>query len=109
MSTTTQNNVSLPLGGAWRLPQVLAYTGLSRTTIFRLEKAGEFPAHVNLTSRAVGWDSAAVTAWKDRKFAKATASSALMATDTTLSPQPPLVDTPVAQSKKPPKAPPALR
>jgi prophage regulatory protein len=46
-----------------RFPQVKARTGLSRTTIHRLIKAGEFPAPKSLGVRAVGWKASAVKDW----------------------------------------------
>jgi prophage regulatory protein len=46
-----------------RFPQVRARTGLSRTTIHRLIKAGEFPAPKSLGVRAVGWKASAVKDW----------------------------------------------
>lgn len=38
-----------------RLPQVKARTGLSRSTIYSLIKAGQFKAPISLGARAVGW------------------------------------------------------
>ena len=46
-----------------RLPQVLAMTGLSKTTLHRLEAAGRFVSRRKLSERAVGWDVAEVEAW----------------------------------------------
>jgi prophage regulatory protein len=46
-----------------RLPQVKARTGLSRTTIHRLIKAGAFPPAKSLGVRAVGWPLSAVKDW----------------------------------------------
>ena len=46
-----------------RLPEVLEMTGLSRTTVWRLERKGEFPRRVQLGPRAVGWQSSAVEEW----------------------------------------------
>jgi prophage regulatory protein len=43
--------------------EVLALTGLSRTTIWRLTKTGEFPASVKISARRVAWDIATVEAW----------------------------------------------
>jgi prophage regulatory protein len=47
----------------FRFPEVRARTGLSRTTIHRLIKAGDFPAPKSLGVRAVGWKVSAVKAW----------------------------------------------
>ena len=46
-----------------RMPAVNARTGLCRTSIYDLIKAGEFPAPVKLGSRAVGWLESDITAW----------------------------------------------
>jgi prophage regulatory protein len=46
-----------------RLKQVIARTGLSRSSIYSFTKSGSFPAHVSLGARAVGWDSQAVDKW----------------------------------------------
>lgn len=46
-----------------RRPEVLAKTGLSATTIYNLEKKGEFPQHFMLTPRCAAWDEAEVDAW----------------------------------------------
>jgi len=46
-----------------RWPQVKAATGLSRTTIWRLEKAGQFPKRRSLGSNSVGWLHSELTAW----------------------------------------------
>jgi prophage regulatory protein len=47
----------------WRLPRVIAETGLSRSEIYRRVKQGVFVAPVRLGARAVAWDSSAVQAW----------------------------------------------
>lgn len=46
-----------------RVPQVVARTGLSRTTIHLRVKAGTFPAPFSLGARAVGWLDTAVDRW----------------------------------------------
>ena len=46
-----------------RLPEVLRLTGLSRSTVYRKIKAGEFPRPVKLGKRAVGWREFEVIAW----------------------------------------------
>jgi prophage regulatory protein len=46
-----------------RLPQVLETTGLSKATIYRLERAGDFPKRVSLSPGAVGWGQTAVQEW----------------------------------------------
>ena len=46
-----------------RLPEVSNATGLSRSTIFRLMHAGDFPPSIKLTSRTVGWYSTDIETW----------------------------------------------
>jgi prophage regulatory protein len=38
-------------------------TGLSWRTIQRLEAEGDFPAHIQLSARAIGWRADEVDAW----------------------------------------------
>lgn len=46
-----------------RLPEVLARTGLSKTTIQRLEAAGKFPRRRRIGTRAVAWVAGDIEAW----------------------------------------------
>lgn len=46
-----------------RLKQVISQTGLSKSTIYRMEAAGKFPARVKIGLRAVGWKSADIQAF----------------------------------------------
>ena len=46
-----------------RLPEVLARTGLSRSTIYMRLDQGRFPRPVSLGTRAVGWIEAEVDEW----------------------------------------------
>ena len=49
-----------------RIPEVVQITGLSRTTIWRRVKSGDFPAPVKLGSlatRSVGWHASEVKRW----------------------------------------------
>lgn len=46
-----------------RFPAVVQATGLSRTTIWRLERLGLFPSRRQLSSNTVGWPRAEVLAW----------------------------------------------
>lgn len=43
--------------------EVQELTGLSRTTIWRLERNGEFPARVQLSSTRIGWRFTEVQEW----------------------------------------------
>jgi prophage regulatory protein len=49
--------------GLARLPEVEQVSGLSRSSIYRLEASGEFPKRVKLGLRAVGWPRDAVLKW----------------------------------------------
>jgi prophage regulatory protein len=46
-----------------RLNAVKERTGLSRSCIYKLIAAGNFPKPISLSVRAVGWDSRAVEAF----------------------------------------------
>ena len=46
-----------------RLKQVVAATGLSRMTIYRLEKLGNFPSRRRLSANSVAWHEEEVTEW----------------------------------------------
>jgi prophage regulatory protein len=50
-----------------RFPAVRARTGLSRTTIWRLERRGEFPPHRRISRNAVAWIECEVTEWMQSK------------------------------------------
>ena len=47
----------------WREPKVKEETGLSKSTRWRLMKAGQFPAKVQLGQRAVGWRVEEIIEW----------------------------------------------
>ena len=47
----------------WRLPEVMAHTGLSRSTIYFLISSDKFPHSINLGIRSVGWLSDEVQQW----------------------------------------------
>jgi prophage regulatory protein len=46
-----------------RFPAVRACTGLSRTTIWRLERQGGFPRHRRISRNAVAWAEHEVSDW----------------------------------------------
>jgi len=46
-----------------RIQDVIAVTRLSRSTIYRLIQAGQFPKPIKLTERASGWRYEAVDQW----------------------------------------------
>jgi len=46
-----------------RFPDIKAATGLSRTTIWRLVRSGNFPVPLKITHHAVGWRRSEVVEW----------------------------------------------
>ena len=46
-----------------RFPVVREMTGLSRSTIWRLERRGEFPKHHRIAPNVVAWVEEDVTTW----------------------------------------------
>lgn len=50
-----------------RCKDVMALTGLSRSTLYAMMSEGTFPASVKLSKRAVGWRAAVVQAWLDAR------------------------------------------
>ena len=51
----------------WRLPDVMAQTGLSRSTIYSLVSQQNFPKQINLGPRAVGWVASEVSDWIEER------------------------------------------
>lgn len=52
-----------------RLPNVCALVGLSKSQIYRLIRAGEFPSGISLGANSVAWSSEQVHAWVLEKIA----------------------------------------
>ncbi len=50
-----------------RPPEVMARTGLSRTTIWRHVRAGTFPAPLVLGKGSIGWPESTITDWLDSR------------------------------------------
>ena len=50
-----------------RMKEVLKLTGLSRSSILRLENQGKFPKRKRLSDSAVGWDSRDIEKWLDSR------------------------------------------
>ena len=46
-----------------RVADLQARLGLSRTTIWRLRRAGEFPQPIRLSANAVGWPVHVIDEW----------------------------------------------
>ena len=47
--------------------QVMNMTGLSRTSIWRLEKDGEFPKRRQLGPRRIGWVESTILEWMETR------------------------------------------
>lgn len=54
----------------WRLPEVMARTGLSRSTIYDKMSRNEFPLSINLSVRAVGWIADEIIDWINERIEK---------------------------------------
>jgi len=50
-----------------KLPEVATLTGLSRSSIYRLAAAGEFPQPLKLGPRSSGWRSSSIAEWLDSR------------------------------------------
>ncbi len=51
------------LNSVLRMPQVMVVTGLSRTSIWRRLKEGDFPRPIRLGPNAVGWKLRDIELW----------------------------------------------
>ncbi|WP_454239097.1 helix-turn-helix transcriptional regulator [Pseudomonas viridiflava] len=51
-----------------RLPNVCALVGLSKSQIYRLIRAGDFPTGVSLGANSVAWPAGQVNAWVVKKI-----------------------------------------
>jgi prophage regulatory protein len=47
-----------------RMRDVLAQTGLSRSTVWRKIRAGKFPPPIELSENAIGWSADVIAEWK---------------------------------------------
>ena len=65
-----------------RRPEVLRKTGLSKTTIHNLTRAGQFPKSFLLTPRCAVWVESEIDAWLESR--RAVPASAAPAPDHTL-------------------------
>ena len=52
---------------ALSLSDVKRLTSLSKSTIYRLIKAGEFPKAIKITARRVAWRAAEINGWLEQK------------------------------------------
>lgn len=51
----------------FRVSDVVERVGLSKSTLRRLEMAGQFPRRKNLSRRSVAWLSSEIEAWIDAR------------------------------------------
>lgn len=65
-------------GSLLRLPDVQRLSGLSRSSIYRLEQLGNFPQRVRLSERATAWRADEVLGWIESR-PRASASEARVA------------------------------
>lgn len=56
-----------PVTPILKQPEVSRLTGLSRSSIYRLEALGQFPARIKLSEASSGWRSDEVQAWIDSR------------------------------------------
>ncbi len=52
----------------WRLPDVMAQTGLSRSTIYSFVSQKKFPAQIHLGPRSVGWVATEIEDWIEARI-----------------------------------------
>ncbi len=53
-----------------KLPEVKRRSGLSKTDIYIMMNAGEFPHNVKISIRAVAWVESEIENWVQQKIAK---------------------------------------
>lgn len=53
-----------------RRPEVVAATGLSYTSLFRLMREGRFPRPIRLSAKAAGWVRSEVETWLQERVAE---------------------------------------
>ena len=70
MAENPKNERTNPPTRFLRLPEVMARTGLSRSTIYVRLAAGCFPRPVALGRRAVGWIEAEIEEWVAERIAE---------------------------------------
>jgi prophage regulatory protein len=58
MPTTTPENRRLS-----RLPRLIQWVGLSRSSIYAMVACGKFPAPINIGERAVAWIDSEIEEW----------------------------------------------
>ena len=69
MTSVIESKTRAP-GRFLRLPEVMARTGLSRSTIYVRLEQGRFPRPVSLGGRAVGWIDSEIDEWMNIRVAE---------------------------------------
>ncbi len=69
MTSSLRTSTQAP-GRFLRLTEVMARTGLSRSTIYVRMEQGRFPQPVSLGGRAVGWIESEVDEWMSNRVAE---------------------------------------
>lgn len=64
--TASEGHAPLP-AQLMRMPVVMRFTGLGRSTIYRLIAEDRFPKPVQLSDRAVGWRLADLQDWSSAR------------------------------------------
>lgn len=70
MFSSTQEDANMAGITIWRLPEVMAHTGLSRSAIYEKMGKGEFPLSISLGPRAVGWIADEIIDWINERIDK---------------------------------------
>lgn len=52
-----------------RLPEVIAKTGLGRTTLWQMTKERQFPESISLGAKAMGWIESEIDKWIEDRMA----------------------------------------
>jgi prophage regulatory protein len=65
LPTPANDNVAPKLDPLLRLAKVKENTGLSRSTIYRMMDAKQFPRPLRLGPCSVGWRTSAIVQWVD--------------------------------------------
>jgi len=63
MATTTLEDLQI-----LRLPEVMHFTGLRRTSIYQMMADGIFPRSVKLGPRSMGWRAGDLRAWLEGRI-----------------------------------------
>lgn len=51
-----------------KLPDVMRFTGLSRSSIYAFMQEGDFPKSIKLSARSVGWLKEEIDSWLDNRI-----------------------------------------